>query len=169
MREIKFRGKSKKDGKWLYGYLGESKFKILNTEYSEKVIFDNVWEFNSDNCAFIVKDLAVDPETIGQFTGLKTKDEKDIWEGDILKIKEYDNLGILAFSGEELKVFSLQDLKGNLRGEWNDEIKCENASFFVGDMWLDGLFGDMRCSCPIYEFEVIGNRWDNPELLEETK
>lgn len=37
-REIKFRGKSKKTRKWLYGYLGESKFRILDYVYTDKVI-----------------------------------------------------------------------------------------------------------------------------------
>lgn len=46
VREIKFRGKSKKTRKWLYGYLGECKFSILDYVYTDKVIFDNVLSFN---------------------------------------------------------------------------------------------------------------------------
>lgn len=72
-REIKFRGKSKKTRKWLYGYLGESKFRILNYAYTDKVIFDNVLSFNTDNSAYVVKDLSVEEDTVGQFTGLLDK------------------------------------------------------------------------------------------------
>ena len=63
-REIKFRGKSKKTRKWLYGYLGEAKFSILDYFYTDKVIFDNVLSFNTDNSAYVVKDLSVEEETI---------------------------------------------------------------------------------------------------------
>ena len=63
-REIKFRGKSKKTRKWLYGYLGESKFRILDYVYTDKVIFDNVLSFNTDNSAYVIKDLSVEEETI---------------------------------------------------------------------------------------------------------
>lgn len=148
MREIKFRGKSKKDGKWLYGYLGESKFKILNTEYSEKVIFDNVWEFNSDNCAFIVKDSAVDPETIGQFTGLKDKNGREIYEGDIVKTPLLDPI--------------FGDI---LADAWcNAEIRFNNGSFVVSyykkshNIYLQDLSE---------KIEILGNIFDNMELLED--
>lgn len=165
MREIKFRGKSKKDGKWLYGYLGESKFKILNTEYSEKVIFDNVWSFNSDNCAFIVKDLAVYPHTIGQFTGLKDENSKELYEDDIIEINykyEYQSLqgaipdqdcfcvGVVTWMPDSLR-FMIRLIKAEfpLNKEFED-AESVYVPFEIFD--LD-------------EIKILGNIYDNMELL----
>lgn len=139
MREIKFRGKSKKDNKWLYGNLGDARIKLLNTEYSEKVIFDNVWSFNSDNCAFIVKDLAVYPHTIGQFTGLKDRNGKEIYEGDIVSIITDCAAFIYKIVFDE-GWFCLADKDNNV---WDDMIGKE--------------------------IKVIGNIYDNSELLKEMK
>lgn len=63
MREIKFRGKRLDNGEWLYGSLV-----ILNGRY---FIFDDVNE--------------VDPTTVGEFTGLKDKNGKEIYEGDVIR------------------------------------------------------------------------------------
>lgn len=119
--------------------MGESKFKILNTEFSEKVIFDNVWEFNSDNCAFIVKDLAVDPETIGQFTGINDINNNPVYEGDLVRV-------MIAYTQV---IFQVLYVRG---------VFCLADE---EDLVWHGL-DDMKC-------EVVGNLWDTPELLEETK
>lgn len=70
-REIKFRGKSKKTGKWIYGYY----FKNRGIDFIAPDEFANgkTWE-----------DYEVIPETVGQFTGQLDKNGKKIYEGDII-------------------------------------------------------------------------------------
>lgn len=79
-REIEFRGKRTLDNEWLYGYLVIDK----------KGIYDNEedWYYiagNSDAYCEVI------PETIGQYTGLKDKNGKKIFEGDILKKQHYQD------------------------------------------------------------------------------
>lgn len=144
-REIKFRGKSKKDGKWIYGYLGESKVRILNTEYLEKVIFTNVLSFNSDNYPFIVKDISVDPNTVGQFTGLKDKNGKEIYEGDIVKTPLLDPI--------------FGDI---LADAWcNALIRFNQGSFVASYYNSHNIYLQDLCD----KIELLGNIHDNPELL----
>lgn len=142
---FKFKGKSKKLGKWLYGYLGESRIKILNTEYIEKVIFDNIRCFNSDNISFIIDDLAVEENTISRFTGFNDKNNKEIWENDIVKAPELDPI----FGAIIKDSFC------------NAIIKFNDGSFVVSynngekNIYLSDLY-DM--------IEVIGNKFDNSEI-----
>ncbi len=128
MREILFRGKSLYSDDWLCGYI---------RQYGNgKVII----------CDFETKRLwFVDPETVGQYTGLTDKNGKKIFEGDIVK-REYTlwnsetkrtretQIGVVSYSNKECG-FSL-DKVCNLRKPWDGDT-----------------------------IEIIGNIHDNPELL----
>lgn len=148
MREIKFRGKSVKSGKWLYGYLGEAKDKVLQTTYCEKVIFENLSWFNTDNFGYVVNDYMVDKVTIGQFTGLHDKNGEEIYEGDIVKSPILDPI-----FGDTIK-----------DAFCNAEIRFNKGSFVVSyykgehNIYIQDL-----CD----KIEVIGNIHDNMDLLED--
>ena len=153
MREIKFRAKDH-EGYWVYGDLH------LNHKMPHIHPFEN-------NRTFI------NTKTIGQFTGLKDKNGKEVYEGDILRIEEFKNeSGPIEKSEEFYEVFGLEDMKGEKQREYTTPVSWEDGAFVIsvnqkGDTDLSALFGDMRLSFPIFIFEVIGNIYDNPELVEQ--
>ena len=78
MRTIRFRGKFKKTGEWLYGDL------IRNVEGAFAIV--PPYEISMNN---YYRNYVVDKETIGQFTGLYDESGKAVYEGDLLR--GYDN------------------------------------------------------------------------------
>lgn len=82
----------------------------------------------------------VDPETVGQYTGLTDKNGKKIFEGDILQYKN-ETCWVINWCAEETRFV----VTGYIDGK-----KCEHIC-------IDTVFRD---------FEVIGNIHDNPELLK---
>lgn len=127
MREILFRGKRLCDGKWEEGNLcvddkGE-KHEILLRHLNYRIS----WE--------------VIPETVGQYTGLKDKYGKRIFEGDILD--HYAQSDIIVNRGV---VF--WDEKN---ARWAHQLRSMNPCFYMYKSEA---------------FEVIGNIHDNPELME---
>lgn len=152
MREIKFRGKDC-SGQWVYGDL------IHKRHDKESVLIQDYTGLGSD----------VDTITIGQYTGLKDKNGKEIYEGDVLRIKEYENDGYRTFgSDESFDCLTIDECKGKLLREGNELVCFTDGCMSVGDtMYISSLFGDMRYSFPIFEFEVIGNIHDNPEFFKE--
>lgn len=126
MREIKFRGKRLDNGEWLYGSLV-----ILNGRY---FIFDDANRHE------------VDPTTVGEFTGLKDKNGKEIYEGDVIRSPLSE-----------------------------DKTRPHRIFYHTGNAAFMGALIDRKELCYlrldqdwIYKFgkEVIGNIHDNLEFLK---
>ena len=115
-------------GKWCYGNL----------------------QIRKDDCYIITPDETllgtyekVDRNTVGQFTGLKDKNGKEVYEGDIIR---------------------------NINSQWKKpingvveygEFNCDCCAGVYG-WYVEG--GDIR---KIESCEVIGNVFENPELVKE--
>lgn len=93
-------------------------------------------------------DKGVPNLTLMQYTGLKDKNGKEIYEGDIVSYRGYRG------------VVKISPLKGAHISSYHPEC----ASFEDGKEYKleDGMRGE-RTGCPV---GVIGNIYENPELLE---
>jgi len=127
MREIKFRWK-RKDIDWKYGHLT-----IIEKAHEPNLIaikpLDEKWIT-----------YGVDPKSVGEYTGLKDKNGKEIYEGDIGHHYFY-------FDGKKI----------GYRGV----VEWQGIKFIVKE--VGGTSQDLHGG-----FEVIGNIYENPELLEDT-
>lgn len=145
MREILFRGKRIDNGEWAYSqtvfsHLDNFYIPTQNLKCTVMRNLDTVGNISEIRCKDGKCFFKVHPETVGQYTGLTDKNGKKIFEGDIIKI-------------------------------------CGQHSCFDKVEFLDGLAGFYAVNDDIHIpaelvtlkknfIEVIGNIYDNPELLE---
>ena len=150
MKEIEFRGKlDKEDNEWFHGDLiqvgiEEKDYYIIDNNYSQ---LDSTKGIKLNTCLT----PKIDKETLGQYTGLMDKTGIKIFEGDIVKInyRKGFKCGQAVFK------------------EFISEVRFESASFAVSEK-----ISSLTKINPLHifmrnEIEVIGNVYDNPELLND--
>lgn len=138
MREIIFKAKRKYNGEWVEGYYAMLGVGDIVRHYIiQNCAVAKLFEKPEDNMYF--NDIEIDPDTLCQYTGLTDKNGRKIWENDIVKHKDSQCFGIIRWYCGDYVGWCVYDV-------YDDEQQ------FTMDM--------------LNECEVIGNIFDNEELLE---
>lgn len=141
-----FRAKRIDNGEWIIGSLLVDKQQDIETGEQIEIIGIYPSEY---------KDFAkkVDPSTVCQCTGLKDKNGNLIWENDIVK-------DLFSDACAQIKYGSYQSCF--------DSTKTEHVGFYVdwSDKYTKRYRKDLGYWTNMVDAEVIGNTFDNPELLE---
>ena len=148
-----FKAKRVDNGEWVQGALldGESHCLI-----GQEIKFS---PYVKNECKIV--GYEVDRNTICKSTGLRDKNGKLIWENDIVKKGFYIDYN---------SVYQEEYVTSVISEEYVGTIKFEHFA------WVVGIFNDhLKCILPICElsehsedikyFEIVGNIFDNPELL----
>lgn len=157
MREIKFRGKRTDTGEWVYGDL-------IHVGYLY-CIGETIEAFTKAG----FNECVVNPETVGQYTGVKDRNGREIYEGDIIDINyKYDACGINGV---------IPDQDCDCRGVvlYNQYTASYELRLIRAEYPIDVKGYNEEFSMNLYSFDLqwyidlCGNIYDNPELLEERK
>ena len=105
-REIRFRGKTQQ-GEWLYGDLQQR-----NDGTVQIAVNNECWNDDGMQSSDYLKILEVNPNTVGQFTGLYDKYDKQIYEGDIVSNIKGD-VFIVEYRGAEFNISYLSLVSKN--------------------------------------------------------
>jgi uncharacterized phage protein (TIGR01671 family) len=144
-RNIKFRGKSIETNEWVYGNL------VVDSMTGNKmsiIIWADMSEENKSGGAYVWVDIVIGTES--QFTGLKDTNNKEIYEGDLISRE-------LSQGADKIAVKIVLFKEGCFRA-------CNSkgsSSTNINVLFPKKVYG--------MNAKVIGNIWDNPELLEYQK
>ena len=131
-REIKFKGKSLRNGEWIVGQYHT---------YGDGIFICQTALMSNNGRDWRVPAIEVEPDSVGEYTGMRDKNNKDIYEGDICECEtEAENFGYLK-------------LKGIMQW-WQDEARFSIK--FASEIDFENR--------KVKSVEIVGNVFDNSEL-----
>ena len=142
MRKILFRAKRIDNGEWREGYLFDDGM-VKKEHYFIGSLVIEPYKGTADDGPWVITGIneinEINYETLCQYTGMKDKNGNRIWENDIIKHDVSDTIGTVKWYTEDYVGWCV------------DDVQIDEQQFTV-EMWD--------------ECEVIGNIFDNPELLK---
>ncbi len=141
MREVKFRARSKTGSNpWLYstGY------------YYDGINYWFLLPSNDNKAIAWAAKVTISPETLGEYTGLKDKNEVEIYEGDVVKFTN-----IIPQRRSEPFIYTRTGVISFRSGKFINTYKTG-----YGPDTTSQLADDLA------KWELIGNIYENPELIE---
>lgn len=161
MREILFKAKRKDNGEWVEGYyiyhikrticpFGDS----IKPEDEQHVIMQD--DFSDWNMPRNTVVYEIDTDTLCQYTGLTDKNGKKIWENDIVRF-QFDN-DDCPFPNKDTKKRLGKIFFSDFRASWSIAMGRKGNKRINNDLFKYVQNGN--------RVEVIGNIFDNEELLE---
>ena len=152
MREIKFRAIPVGKDYFVYGYYA----KLGKGENADHYIIQNGSEvslFEKEEDSKYFNDVLIDLKTLGQATGLEDVKKKEAYTGDIFKQEGRKFRWMIYLSDGGARCCTTN--------EWNDTngdpVLCEGLSDLQSSRWF------------IQNAEIVGNIWENPELMESVE
>lgn len=140
MRQILFKAKRVDNGEWVQGNL---------------FVEGNRAEITRGTCNGVgIEGVSVDKDTICQYTGLTDKNGNKIWENDVVKKHFYTDYDAYANSEEYVGIVKFTDCAWVIDTKKNERV-CTRP-----------IFESMAYSKDLDYFEVIGNIFDNEDLLK---
>ena len=136
-REILFKAKRIDNGEWVEGCIVIDQSRLDRFKYRIQPIESGVLYAHP-----------IDPDTLCQYTGLTDKNGKKIWENDILECKKYIGGNFVDYCIEV------------------GYVEMKHGAFGLHRIKNDAYYRPFKDWLEDYEYEVVGNIFNNPELLE---
>lgn len=147
-REILFRGKRVDNGEWVIGSLIDAKGKAYIIVSVEAECSDGE---NTD--LYATEWYEIRPDTICQYTGLTDWNGEKIWENDIFKCYCFNKYASIKYGTYQVSFDSRLFTHVGFYADWSENISLK-------------LRKDLGHWVNVEEIEIIGNIFDNPELLK---